>query len=154
MAEDARREGEADSTQEAPASEWADYYDAVGDSPPRTTLLEALARFDVEDAAPARRAVDLGCGNGRDTVELLRRGWHVLAIDSDAEGLRRLRARIAPDQAARLQTSRAPVEAAAWPEVDLVNASYVLPLCSAAAFLTADRHVSPRRRSARRAALR
>jgi trans-aconitate methyltransferase len=35
-------------------------------------------------------AVDLGCGAGRDTAELLRRGWRVLAIDAEAEAIRRL----------------------------------------------------------------
>ncbi|MEC4815643.1 MAG: methyltransferase domain-containing protein [Scytonema sp. PMC 1069.18] len=40
--------------------------------------------------APSRFAVDLGCGDGRDTVELLRQGWRVLAIDGEAEAIARL----------------------------------------------------------------
>ena len=72
-------------------TEWARYYDASGDDP-RKTLLAAVERF----AAPGL-AVDLGCGTGRDTVELLRRGWHVVAIDSEEEAISRLHAKTGDD---------------------------------------------------------
>src|SRR5205823_5874967 len=101
--------------------EWAQYYDAVGDEP-RDTLLAALDRF----AAPGT-AVDLGCGTGRDTFELLRRGWQVVAIDSAAEAISRLRAAAGDDP--RLATQVAVYEDAALPECDLVNASWSLPFC-------------------------
>jgi len=87
-------------------------------------LLAALDRFRHE----AGFAVDLGCGDGRDTVELLRRGWSVLAIDAEAEALDRLRARDLPP-GARLDTRQARFEASAWPSCQLVNASFSLPLC-------------------------
>ncbi|MGQ9869558.1 hypothetical protein [Leptodesmis sp.] len=38
----------------------------------------------------SRVAVDLGCGDGRDTVELLRRDWQVLAIDGEPQAIARL----------------------------------------------------------------
>jgi len=66
---------------------WTRYYDAAGVDP-RPTVLAALERFDRESPG-ARFAVDLGCGTGRDTLELLRRGWRVLAIDSQAEAIER-----------------------------------------------------------------
>ena len=97
------------------------YYDAVGDEP-RDTLLAALDRF----VAPGT-AVDLGCGTGRDTLELLRRGWQVVAIDSEAEAIGRLRAAARDD--VRLATQVAVYEDAALPECDLVNASWSLPFC-------------------------
>jgi len=102
-------------------SEWTRYYDASG-SDPRTTLLDALARF-----AEPGLAVDLGCGTGRDTVELLRRGWEVVAIDSEAEAVRRLRATIGEDD--RLQTQVGRYEDVTLPPCDLVNASWSLPFC-------------------------
>ncbi len=107
-------------------SDWRDYYERTAGRPPRPTLLEALARFG---DGGGRRAVDLGCGDGRDTIELLRRGWTVLAIDAEAEAVARLEAR--PDLPARaaLNTLVARFEDASWPEVDLVNASFALPLC-------------------------
>jgi SAM-dependent methyltransferase len=103
---------------------WARYYDASNDEP-RETLLYALERFGDR---PGRLAVDLGCGAGRDAAELLRRGWHVLAIDSEEEGLERLRAR--PESGPALETRRARLEEAKWPTADLVNSSFALPFCA------------------------
>jgi SAM-dependent methyltransferase len=112
---------------------WTDYYEATGDDP-RDTLLDALRRFEGEPPRD-RFAVDLGCGTGRDTVELLRRGWAVLAIDGEAEALERLVARDLPlAWNDRLTTVRAPFQEAEWPETDLVNSSFALPFCPPAAF--------------------
>lgn len=102
-------------------NDWSRYYDAVNDEP-RDTLVAAAERF----AAPGT-AIDLGCGTGRDTIELLRRCWHVVAIDSEAEAIRRLRATAGDDE--RLTTQVAAYEHAALPECDLVNASWSLPFC-------------------------
>jgi len=106
---------------------WADYYAATADRPPRRTLLEALARF-APSPAP-RSAVDLGCGDGRDAIELLRRGWSVLAIDAEAAAIERLQHRADLQQDARLSCLCQRFEDAAWPPADLVNASFSLPLC-------------------------
>jgi tellurite methyltransferase len=107
-------------------TEWARYYDAAG-AEPRETLLTALEGF----AAPGV-AVDLGCGTGRDTLELLRRGWRVVAIDSEPEAIKRLRAKVGDEE--RLQTQVARYEDAALPSCDLVNASWSLPFCAAEVF--------------------
>ncbi|HKW53315.1 MAG TPA: class I SAM-dependent methyltransferase, partial [Stellaceae bacterium] len=61
-------------------SDWDEYYERVAGRPPRPTLLAALERFGAEGG---QSALDLGCGDGRDTIELLRRGWRVLAIDAE-----------------------------------------------------------------------
>jgi SAM-dependent methyltransferase len=105
------------------------YYEGIAGRPPRPTLLQAADGF----AAPGF-AVDLGCGDGRDTIELLRRGWRVLAVDSSQEGIARLRARPDLPAEARLETRIARIEATDWPMADLVNASFVLPLLAAEAF--------------------
>jgi len=103
-------------------SDWTRYYDAAG-MEPRDTLLAALAAFDVPGLS-----VDLGCGTGRDTFELLRRGWRVVAIDAQEEAIRRLRAVVGGEP--RLETQVARYEDATLPECDLVNASWSLPFCS------------------------
>lgn len=108
-------------------SDWQDYYERTAGRPPRHTLLRALAGF-APSPAP-RRAVDLGCGNGRDTIELLRRGWRVLAIDAEPAAIARLRARPDLPAGAHLETLCARFEDATWPAADLVNASFSLPLC-------------------------
>ena len=109
------------------AADWIAYYEATAQRSPRRTLLFALERFG-RSAVP-RHAVDLGSGDGRDAIELLRRGWSVLAVDAEAAALSRLAARpdLPPD--ARLATLCRRFEDAAWNTADLVNASFALPLC-------------------------
>ena len=111
---------------------WTKYYDAIGEEP-RETLLIALDRRERESVGDRREpfAVDLGCGSGRDTAELLRRGWRVLAVDSEPAGIDRLVQRVAGggDAARRLETQVARFEDASWPIADLVNSSYALPFC-------------------------
>jgi SAM-dependent methyltransferase len=107
---------------------WLRFFAAAGREP-RVTLLDALARFDVEGRQPGL-AVDLGAGTGRDTAELLRRGWTVVAVDAHPEAIRRLR-ELAPAEG-RLTTVEATFDAAEWPPADLVNASFALPFAGMA----------------------
>ncbi|NMG05563.1 class I SAM-dependent methyltransferase [Brasilonema sp. UFV-L1] len=121
--------------------DWSAYYNAVVGRPPRDTLLKALGYFDIESlnrnetsVLYSRFAVDLGCGEGRDTVELLRRGWRVLAMDGEAEAIARLLER--PDiNRQLLETRVVAFQDVMLPEsVDLVNASFSLPFCSPESF--------------------
>lgn len=107
------------------ASDWGAFYDAVADRPPHETVREALERFEREGRAGGF-AVDLGCGDGRDTVELVRRGWRVFAIDAQVEATERLRARPGLEE---VETLVARFEDARWPSADLVNAGFSIPFC-------------------------
>jgi membrane dipeptidase len=104
---------------------WSRYFRVVDDEP-RGTLVEAASRF----MSPGL-AVDLGAGTGRDTAELLRRGWRVIAIDGQAEAVARLR-QLGGD--GRLEVVQSRFEDATWPECDLVNASFALPFCPRSRF--------------------
>ena len=116
------------------AQDWQDYYQRTDDRPPRETLMEALSRFDKEEAVG--RAVDLGCGNGRDTIEILRRGWSVLAIDAQASAIETLKKRLELDELkTTLVTKVSRFENAVWSGADLVNSSFALPLCRKTDFL-------------------
>lgn len=117
---------------------WADYYQAVAGRPPRDTLVTALDRFAAESETPkstAGFAVDLGCGDGRDTVELIRRNWRILAIDGEPEAITRLTKRqdinrlYLETRVQRFEDLTLP------PGVDLVNASFCLPFCPPEHFL-------------------
>lgn len=112
--------------------DWADYYRKTGERPPRATLLFALDRFGREPTP--RQAVDLGCGSGRDTVEMLRRRWRVLAIDAEPAAIAQLRARSQIAADAPLETRVSRFEDTSWPDADLVNSSFALPLCPPARF--------------------
>ncbi len=106
---------------------WAAYYDKLRDRPPRKTVLCALDLF----GPPASDALvtDLGCGDGRDVVEMVRRGWNVVAVDAEPAALQQLAARQMPDAgritpiAARLEDVPLPVG------VKWVNSSFAMPLC-------------------------
>ncbi len=117
---------------------WTNYYQAVAGRPPRETLMAALEAFATEPlpSATARFAVDLGCGNGRDTVELLRQGYLVLAIDAEPEAIAQLNQRSDIDPA-RLETRIQSFESLSLPvNVDLINASFCLPFCPPEQFPT------------------
>jgi SAM-dependent methyltransferase len=113
---------------------WAAYYDKLRDRPPRRTLLAALDRFG--PPPPDALAVDLGCGDGRDAIEMLHRGWRVVAVDAEPEALRQLQARPLPAGSdftpivARLEEVPLPID------VSLVNSSFAMPLCEPEAFRT------------------
>jgi SAM-dependent methyltransferase len=115
--------------------DWNAYYQAVAELPPHSTLLTALAGFETDESFNSNPfAIDLGCGNGRDTMELLRRGWRVLGIDGQAEAITRLLNRLDVDFKL-LETRVERFESVILPEsVDLVNASFSLPFCPPANF--------------------
>lgn len=131
-------------------ADWSSYYAAVAMQPPRHTLIRTLTLFDRDQRLHARslngpgatspvmrRAIDLGCGNGRDTVLLLERGWRVLAIDAEVQAITALndrakdRAHGNPDFDRYLTTQCCAFEDICWPtSLQLVNASFSLPFCA------------------------
>jgi SAM-dependent methyltransferase len=102
---------------------------------PRPTLMCAL---DLWGRRPPGFAIDLGCGPGNDTVELLRLGWRVLAIDRSPDWLDLLRRRPLVQNPERLEIRTTTFEAVAaagdLPEADLFNASFALPFCERPVF--------------------
>lgn len=109
---------------------WSDYYKAVANRPPRETLLTALTFFESDiPQAESKTAIDLGCGDGRDTIELLRRNWNVMAIDGELEAINRLLQRSDIDTEL-LQTRVGKFENIQLSsDVNLINASFSLPFC-------------------------
>ncbi len=93
-------------------------------------------RRDGPQRGPVGRAIDLGCGVGRDSIPLLRAGWQVLATDQVPEALSQL-----TEQAAKLGLAqRLETRLARFEDLDglgpanLVNASFSLPFCAPESF--------------------
>jgi SAM-dependent methyltransferase len=79
-------------------SDYADSYDALyadKDYAAECDLLEAV--FRRRGDAGVRRVLDLGCGTGRHSVELARRGYEVTGVDLSAGMLEKARRRAAAE---------------------------------------------------------
>jgi SAM-dependent methyltransferase len=117
--------------------DWPRYFEAVGGLGARDTLHRALAAHGPVDPAFPPLAIDVGCGEGRDTRVLLGAGWQVLAFDSSELGIQQLLEKTDPALRARLEARVLTFEAAAevLPErAALINASFALPFCHPDAF--------------------
>jgi tellurite methyltransferase len=125
-------------------SSWDDYYEAQRGRTPRALFLRGLELLDGDpwtgDRAPL--AIDLGSGDGTESVELLRRGWRVLAVDQEVAAIRRLRARVPAGVRDRLEAVAVRFEAATIPPCRLVYAGYSLPFCGPSAFARVWRGIS------------
>jgi tellurite methyltransferase len=142
--------------------DWPEYFDAVKGQPPRNTLLRALGAFE-KDGRPhsasggtkeQRLAIDIACGEGRDTRAMLERGWSVIAVDYHAEAVTRTIAALSAEWRERCAVRQLTMEAIAtdhelariigamrsdgkkhkrgvemFDNVDLINASFALPFC-------------------------
>ena len=106
---------------------WPDYYEVTAERPSWTTTMTAAEAFGEHPTGDSWFAVDLGCGAGRDSRELLRRGWRVLATDMTPEGPETLW-RLTPEgDRERLETEISTLQDFEIPACDLVNANLILP---------------------------
>ena len=82
-----------DTTTALKPEDFSSYYQMLetAKAGPAKLLLKTLNLISADQALASRAipslAVDLGCGTGKDTAELLRQNWRVLAIDFSQEGV-------------------------------------------------------------------
>jgi len=110
-------------------ADWNKFLSNTKDNPPSGTLLKALQLFENEGQPIGSLALDLGCGAGRDSLELLRRGWKVFAIDANEQAIDMVRRRASLAKAIGIKLKVARFESTDFPECSLVNAAYSLPFC-------------------------
>ncbi len=108
--------------------DWPGYFGAVLGKGARDTLIGALNSFEQEGFKNGF-AVDLAAGEGRDSLELLRRNWSVLATDNHPEAFPFLWARVPEKLKSQLTTKEVSFCDMEFPDCDLVNASFALPFC-------------------------
>ena len=105
---------------------WEEYYQKKKGHAPRQLLLDVLEKYPTGDSL---HAIDLGSGDGTETVVLLSRGWKVLAVDGTEAAIKHLMNKVPQDAQVRLQTRVARFEEITLPQTDLIHASLSIPFC-------------------------
>lgn len=108
--------------------DWPGYFASVLGKGARETLIAALDSFTREGFTDGL-GVDIAAGEGRDTLELLGRGWRVVATDNHPEAFRLMWSRVPEGLKPRLTTVEVDFAETRIPACDLVNASFALPFC-------------------------
>ena len=115
-----------------PRTNWPAYFEAARGFDVRPTTRFALDKFFAKNKT--NLAIDLGCGNGTDTLAILEAGFRVLAIDASSEALTELKDKCPPQLSAHLTLEQQTLEAINLPPCIFLNASFVLPFCAPEAF--------------------
>jgi Methyltransferase domain len=115
------------------AEDWPGYFASVLGKGGRETLIAALDSF-AQEGFTEGLGVDIAAGEGRDTLELLRQGWRVVATDGHPDAFPLLWSRVPEALKPRLTTVEVDFAEMRVPDCDLVNASFALPFCRPAHF--------------------
>ncbi len=115
---------------------WEAYFKAKLRDPPAGFVVEGLNA--IQHNSPHKVAIDLGCGVGHETVQLLQRGYNVVAVDGQAEAFDYLKQQ--PNIGPYLGNLRTIVSSfeklnfSELPQADVVVASFALPFMRASDF--------------------
>ena len=112
---------------------WSAYYRQTLGREPRPIFSRGLAAVEAA-AVPPGQAIEIGFGDGTETLVLLDRGWNVTAIDPTPDAAEVLRRRVAPDALERLTIVTARAQEVDLPPFDLLYAGYAMPFIDAEAF--------------------
>ncbi|MBA2254809.1 MAG: methyltransferase domain-containing protein [Chloroflexi bacterium] len=109
--------------------DWADFYRWTLGREPRPLFERVMAH-----AGTPGQAVEVGFGDGTETLALLDLGWRVLAIDPAPAAADVLLPRVPPDALPRLTIVTAPAQVATLPPLDLFYSGFSLPFLPPAEF--------------------
>ena len=114
--------------------DWAAYYGQTIGREPRPLFQRGMNAVAAAGVAPGQ-AIEVGFGDGTETVALLRAGWSVLAIDATQQAAEVLHPRVPDDVADRLEVRIASAEMVELPGFDLLYAGYALSFLEPTAFI-------------------
>ena len=107
---------------------WKKYY-TQKELKPSPGIIRALQHFN-KHQPQQKTAIDLGCGSGRDTMQLLAEGWTVFAIDNNTEAIELVQKNCELENQKNLVTACVPFREIEWQPANLVNACLSLPFCN------------------------
>jgi SAM-dependent methyltransferase len=113
--------------------DWAAYYQKTIGREPRPLFERGMKAVTSTESEPGQ-AIEVGFGDGTETVALLRAGWSVLAIDATPQAAELLGPQVPDDAADRLEIRIASAEMVELPRFDLLYAAYALSFLSPTAF--------------------
>lgn len=125
--------------------DWAAYYRHSRGRPPRPLFVKGMAAVE-SGGVPRGRAVEIGFGDGTETLALLHAGWQVTAVDPTPVAAEALRAAVPGADGPRLDIITAPAEEAELPPFDLLYAGYALSFIRRESFRRFWAHVRDRLR--------
>jgi SAM-dependent methyltransferase len=109
---------------------WKAYYQKLGKRQPRELFQKLMGFIEQAGLYPIPGvAVDLGCGDGTETLALLGAGWSVIAIDESADAIERVKIGASLGGWDRVQVQQASFDQAMLPPADLIYAGLSLPFC-------------------------
>lgn len=107
------------------APDWAAYYRHTLGREPRPLFTKGMA-IAAEAGLTPGQAVEIGFGDGTETLALLRAGWKVYAVDAAPQAREVLLPRVPHELAMRLDTCIAPAQTVELPPFDLLYSGYAL----------------------------
>ncbi|MGE3318468.1 MAG: class I SAM-dependent methyltransferase [Candidatus Berkiella sp.] len=114
---------------------WEAYFKSKLRDPPAGFVVTALNALQQSNPPGRKVAIDLGCGVGHETLELLKKGYHVVAIDGQPQAFDYMKQLPMMHQyEGNLKTVVSSFEKlnfAELPEADMIVASFALPFMKA-----------------------
>ena len=109
----------------APPPDWPAYYRNSSGREPRPLFVKGMSLAAEAGIGPGQ-AIEIGFGDGTESLALLQAGWRVLAVDPTPQAAEYLLEQAPPDVVERLTIRTAPAQAVELPPFDLLYAGYAL----------------------------
>lgn len=111
--------------EDAALKDWPAFHSTTAGRPTRPLFDNAWRLL----GATPRRAIDLGFGDGTESVVMARAGWSVYAVDAEPSAADRLASLLTPEEHSRVQIVTTRLEDVDLPRTDFLYAGYTLPFC-------------------------